>query len=66
MKVKAVDKTDGFESNVYQTPATSNRTNLNDLLKKVKEQKENDKKINLLIFFGVTSVLVIILLLFSV
>ena len=66
MKVKAEDKTDGFETNVYQTPVTRNRTNLNDLLKKVKEQKENDKKINLLIFFGVTSVLVIILLLFSV
>ena len=66
MKVKAEDKTDGFETNVYQTPVTRNRTNLNDLLKKVKEQKENDKKINLLIFFGVTSVIVIILLLFSV
>ena len=66
MKVKAEDKTDGFESNVYQTPTTSKRTNLNDLLKKVREQKKNDKKINLSIFFGVTSVLVIILLLFSV
>ena len=66
MKVKAEDKTDGFETNVYQTPVTRNRTNLNDLLKKVKEQKKNDKKINLSIFFGVTSVLVIILLLFSV
>ena len=66
MKVKAVDKTDGFETNVYQTPVTRNRTNLNDLLKKVKEQKENEKKINLAIFFGVTSVLVIIFLLFSV
>ena len=66
MKVKAEDKTDGFETNVYQTPVTSNRTNLNDLLKKVKEQKKNDKKIDLSIFFGVTSVLVIIFLLFSV
>tara|TARA_B100001179_G_C18376447_1_gene311410 strand:- start:208 stop:408 length:201 start_codon:yes stop_codon:yes gene_type:complete len=66
MKVKAVDKTDGFETNVYRKPVTRNRTNLNDLLKKVKEQKENEKKINLAIFFGVTSVLVIILLLFSV
>jgi len=66
MKIKAEDKTDGFETKVYQTPVTSNRTNLNDLLKKVKEQKENEKKINLAIFFGVTSVLVIIFFLFSV
>ena len=66
MKIKVEDRTDGFKSYAYQAPATSTRTNLNDLLKKVKEQKENEKKINLAIFFGVTSVLVIILLLFSV
>ena len=66
MKVKAVDKTDGFETNVYRTPVTRNRTNLNDLLKRVKEQKKNDKKINLSIFFGVTSVLAIIFFLFSI
>tara|TARA_B100001750_G_C15056149_1_gene373990 strand:+ start:233 stop:433 length:201 start_codon:yes stop_codon:yes gene_type:complete len=65
MKTKVEDRTDGFESYVHRTAATSNRTNLNDLLKRVKEQKKNDKKVNFMIFFGMTLVLVFILLMFS-
>ena len=65
MKTKVEDRTEGFESYVHRAAQTSNRTNLNDLLKRVKEQKKNDKKINFMIFFGMTSVLVIVLLLFS-
>ena len=66
MKIRVEDRTDGFKSYAYKAPVTSTRTNLNDLLKRVKEQKKNDKKINLSIFFGVTSVLAIIFLLFSI
>ena len=65
MKKKVEDRTDGFESYVHRTAATSNRTNLHDLLKRVKEQNKNDKKVNFMIFFGMTSVLVFFLLLFS-
>ena len=65
MKIKVEDRTDGFESYVHRTAATSNRTNLHDLLKRVKEQKKNDKKVNFMIFFGIILVLAFVLLLFS-
>ena len=65
MKTKVEDRTEGFESYVHRAAQTSNRTNLNDLLKRVKEQKKNDKKVNFMIFFGMTLVLVFILLMFS-
>ena len=65
MKIKVEDRTDGFESYVHRMAVKSNRTNLNDLLKRVKEQKKNDKKVNFMIFFGMTLILAFVLFLFS-
>ena len=41
------------------------RINVNDLLKKRKEEKEIDKKINLFIVAGISAVAVVILVVFS-
>ena len=41
------------------------RLDLNDLLKRVKDRKKNDKKINLLIFSGAASLVLVVFLLLS-
>jgi len=41
------------------------RLDLNDLLKRVADEKNKSKKVNLLIFSGVTSVVLVFLLLLS-
>ena len=38
---------------------TGSRLDLNDLLKRMEDQKKNDKKINILIFFGVLVLIVV-------
>ena len=48
-------------------PSTSKkRLDLNDLLKRAKEQKESDKKLNLLIYTGALSAVVVFGLLLSI
>ena len=48
-------------------PSTSRkRLDLNDLLKRAKEQKERDKKLNLLIYTGALSAVVVFGLLLSI
>ena len=48
-------------------PSTSKkRLDLNDLLKRAKEQKERDKKLNLLIYTGALSAVVVFGLLLSI
>ena len=42
------------------------RLDLNDLLKRAKEQKERDKKLNLLIYAGAVFVIVFFVLIFSI
>ena len=42
------------------------RLDLNDLLKKAKNQEKNDKKLNLLIYAGATSVIVVFVLILSI
>ena len=44
---------------------TEKRLDLNDLLKRVAEEKNKNKKVNLLIFSGATSVVLVFLLLLS-
>ena len=44
---------------------TNKRLDLNDLLKRVKDRKKNDKKINLLIFSGAASLVLVVFLLLS-
>ena len=41
------------------------RLNLNDILKRVKDQEKNDKKINLLIYSGTVSVIAVFVLILN-
>ena len=42
------------------------RLDLNDLLKRAKDQEKNDKKLNLLIYVGATSVIAVFVLILSI
>ena len=42
------------------------RLDLNDLLKRAKDQEKNDKKLDLLIYAGATSVIVVFVLILSI
>ena len=44
---------------------TGSRLDLNDLLKRMEDQKKNDKKINILIFFGVLVLIAVVFLILS-
>ena len=48
--------------NVY---AAKTRLNLNDLLKRIKDQKKDNRKINLLILSGATSIVLVFFLILS-
>ena len=64
MKIKAEVETNNYKPSAYNQSFTK-RTNLNDLLKKVKEQQKNDKKINLLIFSAVAGLFAVVVLIMS-
>ena len=42
------------------------RLDVNDLLKRAKDQEKNDKKLNLLIYVGAASVIVVFVLILSI
>jgi len=42
------------------------RLDVNDLLKRAKDQEKNDKKLNLLIYAGAASVIVVFVLILSI
>ena len=42
------------------------RLDLNDLLKRARDQEKNDKKLNLLIYVGAASVIVVFVLILSI
>ncbi len=56
-------KTSQVEEDKYgyfkSAKAKGSRLDLNDLLKRMEDQKKNDKKINILIFFGVLVLIVV-------
>ena len=45
--------------------AAGKRLDLNDLIKRAKDEEKNDKKINLLIFSGAASVVLVFIILLS-
>ena len=47
---------------LLRSPTSKKRLDLNDLLKRAKNEKKNDKKLNLLIYSGVASVIVVFVL----
>ncbi len=64
MKIKAEVETNDYKPSAYNESFTK-RTNLNDLLKKVKEQRKIDKKVNLLILSAVAGLFAVVVLIVS-
>ena len=62
----------GYEEEQYRigkpddSLISEKRLDLNVLLKRAKDQEKNDKKINLLIYAGATSVIVVFVLILSI
>ena len=50
----------------YDSSMSKKRLDLNDLLKRAKDQEKNDKKLNLLIYAGAASVIVVFVLILSI
>ena len=50
---------------IKSVKATGSRLDLNDLLKRMEDQKKDDKKINILILFGVLVLAVVFFLILS-
>ena len=48
-----------------QGPASKNRLDLNDLLQRMKDEKKNLKKTNIIIFFGAVSIAAVALVILS-
>ena len=53
-------------SKSYDSLMSEKRLDLNDLLKRAKNQEKYDKKINLLIYAGAASVIVVFVLILSI
>ena len=51
---------------LLHSSTSKKRLDLNDLLKRAKDQEKNDKKLNLLIYFGAASVIVVFVLILSI
>ena len=49
----------------FLNSSSKKRLDLNDLLKRAKDQEKNDKKLNLLIYFGTASVIAVVILILS-
>ena len=62
----------GYEEEQYRfvkpddSSTLKKRLDLNDLLKRAKDQEKNDKKLDLLIYAGATSVIVVFVLILSI
>ena len=62
----------GYEEEQYRfvkpddSSTLKKRLDLNDLLKRAKNQEKNDKKLNLLIYVGATSVIAVFVLILSI
>ena len=50
---------------IKSVKTTGSRLDLNDLLKRMEDQKKDDKKINILILFGVLALIVVFFLILS-
>ena len=62
-QVKSYDNLYGYRPLIG---TKSKRLNLNNLLKRIKDKEKKDKKLNLLIFFGAISVVLVFFLLLSI
>ena len=62
-QIKSDNERYGFKT-LLDTP--KKRLDLNNLIKRVKDEERKNKKINLLIFTGATSVVLVVFALFSI
>ena len=62
-QVKSDDDHYGYKPSLI---TTDKRLNVNNLLRRIKDEEKKSKKLNLLIFSGMTSVILIFFLLLSV
>ena len=53
-------------SKSYDSSVFEKRLDLNDLLKRAKDQEKNDKRLNLLIYAGALSVIVVFVLILNI
>ena len=51
---------------LLHSSTSKKKLDLNDLLKRAKDQEKNDKKLDLLIYAGATSVIVVFVLILSI
>ena len=65
VKAKTEAGTDKYHSDVYATPVTTHRVNLNDLLQKAKAQRMSDKITNLKVYSVVILLVVVVVLILS-
>ena len=65
-KASQVKSEDDFYSSRALLETTDKRLNLNNLLKRIKDKEKKDKKLNLLIFSGATSAVIVFFLLLSI
>ena len=67
MKTSRIEEEDDLAHYEYikSSKTTKTRLDLNDLLKRLEDQKKNDKKLNLLIFSGAISVAFVVLLILN-
>tara|TARA_B100001245_G_C22491968_1_gene249896 strand:- start:246 stop:455 length:210 start_codon:yes stop_codon:yes gene_type:complete len=54
-----------YHASDFLNSSSKKRLDLNDLLKRAKDQEKNDKKLNLLIYFGTASVIAVVILILS-
>ena len=59
------DDEEQYHASDFLNSSSKKRLDLNDLLKRAKDQKNNDKKINLLIYSGAASVIAVFILFLS-
>ena len=60
------DKEQYHAGELLHSSTSKKRLDLNDLLKRAKDQEKNDKKLNLLIYSGAVSVIAVFVLILSI
>ncbi len=55
-----------YSTDNFVSSSSKKRLDLNDLLKRAKDQKKNDKKLNILIFSGAASLVAVFIVLLNI
>ena len=63
-QIKTSDEDHGFKP-LLESETSHGRLDLNNLLRRIKDEEKKSKKLNLLIFSGMTSVILVFFLLLS-